>query len=119
MKLEWNVEQTMLMLAVRPAVRKVKHLLQENKTEEAKGTATHDIVGLLLDYRKRELEKYENTPDNLKTAPDSVRMVKNAERMEAAILLLMKENGGTLEYRPCEEWNLDAVDRLLEEMIDS
>lgn len=119
MKLEWNTEQTMLMLAVRPAVKKVKHLLRENKTEEAKGTVARDIVGLLLDYRERELEKYENTPDNLKTAPNSERMVKNAERMETALLLLLRENGGMLEYRPCEEWDLDAVDRLLEEMINS
>lgn len=119
MKLEWNTERTMLMLAVRPAVKKVKHLLQENRTEEAKETAARDIVGLLLDYRNRELEKYYNTDDKLKIAPNSVRMVKNAERMEAAILLLMKENDETLDYRPCEEWDLDAVDRLLEEMIDS
>lgn len=119
MKLEWNTEMTMLTLAARPAVDKVKRLLRENNAEEARETVSHDIVGLLLDYRERELEKYANTPDNLKSAPNSERMVRNAEKMEEAILLFLTEKDGALVYRPAEEWNLDAVGRLLDEIIES
>ena len=119
MKLEWNTEMTMLMLAARPAVDKVKRLLQENQAEEARETVSHDIVELLLDYRKRELEKYAHTPDNLKSAPNSERMVRNAEKMGAVILLFLAEKDGALVYRPTEEWDLDAAGRLLDEIIES
>lgn len=119
MKLEWNTEAAMLMLVVRPAVDKVKSLLRENRAEEARDTVGHDIVGPLMEYREKELAKYENTPDNLKSAPNSRRMEENVKRMETALLLLLEEKDGKLFYRPVEEWNLDAVGRLVDEMIRS
>lgn len=119
MKWEWDTERTMLMLVARPAVDKIKCLLQEGKDEDARSVVNHDIIELLLPYRDSELKKHANTPENLKSVPNSVRMVENAERMEKVLFLFVAEKDGKPVYRPTKEWDLDAAGRLLDEIIES
>lgn len=120
-KLDLAAEKVVLELSSRPALKEIRLLLQENKIEEAQETAARKILSLLVDYRDRELQKYRNTPDSLKSAPNSERMLINAERMEAVCSLFMRKNkdSGTEEFRPCEEWDLDAADRVLQKIINS
>lgn len=105
-----------MLIGAQKAVKEIRLLLQENKIEEARETAARKILCLVDMCKEGELEKYRNTPDNLKSAPNSERMLENAERMEAVLDLFRNEND---DWRPCEEWNLDAVDQLLEEIINS
>ena len=115
MPMELDIVRGML-IGAQKAVKEMRLLLQENKIEEARETAARKILCLVDMYKEGELEKYRNTPDNLKSAPNSERMLENAERMEAVLDLFRNEND---DWRPCEEWNLDAVDQLLEEIINS
>lgn len=77
----------------------------------------HDMVGLFQIYKKSETEKYDNAPDNLKSSPNSERMLKNAGQYQEAINLLWDEETDTLS--PVDEKTLDTVDSIVNDIIHS
>lgn len=93
-----GMERTMLDGVVLPKIEEVKTLLQKGKLEDAKKIIEQDILGLIIPYRQMELETYENIPENLKSAPNSVRNKEIIDTFEEVIQLLFDENTTRLYY---------------------
>ena len=85
MKLERDTERFMLHEVVLRTIGEVRQLIWENQTEKASNLAARDILGLLMTYRDSEAEKYENAPENLKSAPQKLRMEDDVKRFDQAI----------------------------------
>lgn len=113
--MERSTELAMLEAAVIPKIQKAKECFRAGKTEEMWKIINHDLIGLFQPYRKSEMEKYNNTPDNLKGAPNVERMLKNAELYQKAIDLLWDEKED--EPRHVDEETLSTVERIVEEII--
>lgn len=110
-----DTELAMLEVSVMPKIQKAKECLRAGKTEEMWEIISHDLIGLFQPYRDSELEKYNNTPDNLKGSPNVERMLKNAELYQNAIDLLCDEKENT--PHPVDEETLCQVERIVEEII--
>ena len=117
MKLDRDAELAMLELEVKPKIQKARECLREGKTEEMGKIIARDMVGLFQTYKKSETEKYDNAPDNLKGSPNSERMLKNARLYQEAINLLWDEETDIL--RPVDENTLDAVDNIVNDIMNS
>lgn len=91
-------EMTMLQLVVVPKLDEIKALLQEGKLSDAKQIMEHDILGLLIPFRESELKTYENIPNSLKSAPNSVRTKEVIGVYEEVIQLLFDEKTSRLYY---------------------
>ncbi len=115
MKLEKGTELAMLQLVVKPQIQKARECLRAKDYETMYKIILNDVVDLLNGYQKSETEKYENAPDNLKTAPHMEKMQVYAELYGKALNLLWDENERTL--RPVDEETLDKVEGLIDEIL--
>lgn len=117
MKLDRDTELAMLELKVKPQIQKARECLQAGKADEIGKIIAHDIIGLLQPYGDSEQEKYDNIPDNLKEAPNTERMLKNAELYQEAIDLLCDKETNTL--CPIDGGTLNAVENIIDEIMRS
>ena len=113
--MERSTELAMLEAAVIPKIQKAKECLRAGKTEEMWEIINHDLIGLFQPYRKSEMEKYNNSPDNLKGAPNVERMLKNAELYQNSIHLFSDEKQD--EPRYVDEETLSMVEGIVKEII--
>lgn len=117
MKIPKETEIAMMELKVIPQIKEVSKLLQMNKAEEAIKIVEKDILELLLTYRESEYEKFENAPDNLKSAPQTISMENNAEQLENAIRQFYDIDSE--QMLPVEEWNPEAAQMYIERVVKS
>lgn len=110
-------EIVMLDQVVIPKIEEVKTLLQAGNLKDAIGIIGRDILGLLIPYRDAECKKYENIPENLKSAPNSVRIKDTINTYEEIIQLLYDESKGRLYF--ITEQDLDHVASKLSGLIES
>ncbi|MDE7284247.1 MAG: hypothetical protein K2N85_11795 [Lachnospiraceae bacterium] len=113
--MERSTELAMLDAVVMPKIQKAKEYLRAGKTEEMWEIINHDLIGLFQPYRKSEMEKYNNAPDNLKGAPNVECMLKNSELYQNAIDLLWDEKED--EPRHVDEETLSMVEGIVKEII--
>ena len=111
MKIPKDTEVSMLLFVVKPKLQEARECLRAGKVEKMQLIICRDIIGLLSPYRDSEMEKYNNSPDSLKTAPKVSRMKKDAELYQEAIDLLFDEKENLL--RPIDMSTLDAVEGLV------
>lgn len=116
MKEERSQEMVMLILSAKPKLQEAKDCLKAGRTEEFVNIVARDIIGLLEPYRVSELEKYEDTPDNLKSSPNAKRMQETAELFEKALNLLWDRQ--TDRLRLIDEKALDDVEGLVDEVLN-
>lgn len=113
--MERGTELAMLVAAVMPKIQTAREYLKAGKTEEMWKIISHDLIGLFQTYRESEIEKYNNSPDNLKGASNVERMLKNAELYQNAIDLLWDEKEDA--PRPVDEETLSMVERIVEDIV--
>lgn len=114
---ESGAEITMVELVVIPKIEEVKALLREGKLEDAKDIIVRDILGLIIPYKNAQRETYENVPENLKSAPNNVRMEEIINTFEEVIQILFDESTSKLYY--VTEQDLDYVASKIQGIIQA
>ncbi len=110
-------EIAMLELVVLPKIEEVRELLKKEKLEEATRIVNHDILEPLRHLRNSERGTFANVPENLKSAPNSVRMMENAKICEEVIQNLCDEGAG--KTYDAAQWDLDFVESKVREIVQN